>query len=155
MRGPALLGVLAALAAAAPGAAQALDERAAAFKAAGFTPVRGRYLACDKSQPLEIEVRDLNGDGRPDALITDFGVECFGNTGQGFVLATKDAGGTWRKLYGSAGIPTLLSTRGAGGWPDIENGGPGFCHPVMRWNGRDYVTVRWKAEEPGACAGRR
>jgi hypothetical protein len=148
-----LLSVAAALAAG-PAQAQVLDEREAALKAAGFAPTRGRYLACDKSQQLEIEVRDLNGDGRPDAVITDYGLECFGNTGQGFVLVTKDAAGAWRKLYENAGIPTFQATRGAGGWPDIENGGPGFCHPVMRWNGSDYVIVRRKAESPGACAGR-
>jgi hypothetical protein len=29
-----------------------------------------------------------------------------------------------------------------GGWPDISVGGPGFCFPVMRWNGRAYVRRR-------------
>ena len=130
-------------------------DRAAAFRAAGVTPVGGRYLACDKSQEMQIEIRDLNGDGRPDAVITDGGTECYGMTGQGFTLVTNDANGAWRRLYQSQGIPTFQASRGVGGWPDIENGGPGFCHPVMRWNGRDYVTVRWNAEQPGACAGRR
>lgn len=130
-------------------------DRAAAFRAGGFTPTRGRYLACDKSQELAIEVRDLNGDGRPDAVITDSGLECFGNTGQGYVLVTKDASGAWRKLYQNHGIPDFQATRGVGGWPDIVNGGPGFCFPVLRWNGSDYAILRWKAEQPGACAGRR
>ena len=130
-------------------------DRAAAFRAAGFTATRGKYLACDKRQELAIEIRDLNGEGRPDAVITDFGTECFGNTGQGFVIATKDPSGAWRKLYGSQGIPEFQTTRGAAGWPDIENGGPGFCFPILRWNGSDYALLRWKAYEPGACAGRR
>jgi len=142
-------------AAPAPAAGGSAADRAAAFRAAGFAPTRGRYLACDKSQELAIEVRDLNGDGRPDAIITDSGTECFGNTGQGWVLVTKDASGGWRKLYDSQGIPDFLPTKGAGGWPDVVNGGPGFCFPVLRWNGADYAIVRWKAEQPGACAGRR
>ena len=137
-----------------PAASGSAADRAAAFRAAGFVPVRGRYLACNKTGELEIEVRDLNGDGRPDAVVTDYGTECFGMTGQGFVIVSKDAAGAWRRLFGSQGIPTFLATRGAGGWPDIENGGPGFCFPVLRWNGSDYVRVRWKAESPGACAGR-
>ena len=143
-------------AAAAPAApAGSPADRAAAFRAAGFTATRGKYLACDPRQELEIEIRDLNGDGRPDAMVTNFGLECFGNTGQGYVLVTKEASGAWRKLYESHGIPEFLPTRGAGGWPDIVNGGPGFCFPVMRWNGQDYATVRWKEEQRGACAGRR
>jgi hypothetical protein len=137
-----------------PPAGNAAD-RAAAFRAAGFTPTRGKYLACDKSQELLIELRDLNGDGRPDAVITDSGTECFGNTGTGYVLVTKEASGTWRKLFENQGIPDFQPTRGVGGWPDIVNGGPGFCFPVLRWNGSDYATVRWKAEQAGACAGRR
>lgn len=130
-------------------------DRAAAFRAAGFSPTRGKYLACDPRAELGIEIRDLNGDGRPDAVITNSGLECFGNTGQGFVLVTKDAGGAWKKLYESQGIPDFQATRGVGGWPDIVNGGPGFCFPVKRWNGQDYAIIRWKEEQRGACAGRR
>lgn len=130
-------------------------DREAAFRAAGFPAVRGKHPACDKQQEATIEVRDLNGDGRADAVVSDFGTECYGSTEQGFVIVTRDTAGTWRKLYASPGIPTFQTTRGAGGWPDIENGGPGFCFPIQRWNGSDYVNVRWKAYQPGACAGRR
>jgi hypothetical protein len=130
-------------------------DREAAFRVAGFPAVRGKHPACDKSLEATIEISDLNGDGRPDAVVTDGGTECYGNTGTGFVIVTKDAGGAWRKFYQSQGIPTFQAARGAGGWPDVEIGGPGFCHPVMRWNGRDYVTLRWRAEQRGACAGQR
>ncbi|MBX3482118.1 hypothetical protein [Phenylobacterium sp.] len=137
----------------APPAGNAAD-RTAALRAAGFTAVRGRYPACDTSQEVTIEMRDLNGDGRQDAVVTDYGTACFGMTGQGYVIVTKDAAGAWKQLFGNQGIPTFLPTRGVGGWPDIENGGPGFCFPVMRWNGRDYAIIRRKAYQPGACAGR-
>ena len=36
------------------------------------------------------------------------------------------------------GIPTFLKTKGKDGWLDIENGGPGFCFAVYRWNGEKY-----------------
>ena len=137
----------------APGGSPA--DREAAFRAAGFPAVRGKHPACDKGAEATIEIRDLNGDGRPDALVSDYGSECYGSTEQGFVIVTKDAAGTWKKLYASPGIPTFQTTRGAGGWPDIENGGPGFCFPIQRWNGSDYENIRWKAYQPGACAGRR
>lgn len=130
-------------------------DRIAALRAGGFKATRGKYLACDPRQEVEVEIRDLNGDGRPDAVINDFGLECFGNTGQGYTLVTKDASGAWRKLYQSHGIPDFQTTRGVGGWPDVLNGGPGFCFPILRWNGSDYVLSRWKAQQPGACAGRR
>ncbi|MBL8771393.1 MAG: hypothetical protein JNK30_08420 [Phenylobacterium sp.] len=138
-----------------PPPATATADRAAAFRAAGFTARAGRYPACDPRQEATIEIRDLNGDGRPDAVVTDEGTNCFGMTGTGYVIVTKEASGAWRRLFANAGIPKFLPTRGAGGWPDIENGGPGFCHPILRWTGSDYAIVRWKAEEAGACAGRR
>ena len=144
----------AAAAASAPASAGPAD-REAAFKAAGFPAVRGRHPACDPRSEVQIEIRDLNGDGRPDAVVTDSGLECYGSTEQGFVIVTKEASGAWRKLFNSPGIPNFLPTRGAGGWPDIENGGPGFCFPVLRWNGTDYAKLRWNAQQPGACAGRR
>jgi hypothetical protein len=139
------------------GGGMELDERPQALKAAGFSPSRGRYPACDPNQDVTIEIRDLNGDGRPDGVVTDYGLACYGGTEQGFVLVTKDASGAWRKLFATQGIPEFLPTRGVGGWPDIVNGGPGFCFPVMRWNGRDYAIVRWRADPsmPNACAGRR
>ena len=130
-------------------------EREAALRVAGFPAVRGKHPACDPASEVEIEIRDLNGDGRPDAVVSDYGLECYGSTEQGFVIVTRDANGTWRNLFRSPGIPRFQTTRGVGGWPDIENGGPGFCFPVLRWNGGDYARIRWKAEQPGACAGRR
>ena len=143
-------------AAAAPaGAGGSAADRAAAFRAAGFPAVRGKHPACDKQQEATIEVRDLNGDSRPDAVVSDFGTDCYGSTEQGFVIVTRDAGGAWRKFYNSPGIPSFQAARGVGGWPDVEVGGPGFCHPVMRWTGSDYATIRWRAENPGACKGQR
>lgn len=29
-----------------------------------------------------------------------------------------------------------------GGWPDLEIGRPGFCFPVLCWNGRAYALHR-------------
>jgi hypothetical protein len=41
---------------------------------------------------------------------------------------------------------SFLTTKGVGGWPDIEIGGPGFCFPVERWNGKQYVLHRYEYE---------
>ena len=131
---------------------QAADE-AAAFKAAGFTK-RGKAWrsACDDPgtasySPGRIEqVADLNGDGLPDAVISEGGTYCYGHTGQAFWLVTKQADGRWTLITHSTGIPEFLKTQGAMGWPDISVGGPGFCFPVQRWNGREYKLQRWEYE---------
>jgi len=39
-----------------------------------------------------------------------------------------------------------LKTKGKDGWPDIENGGPGFCSAIYRWNGQEYVANRHEYE---------
>ena len=116
-------------------------ERAAIFKAAGFKPTAGRYLMCDRRTSLGLEVRDINGDRRPDALVTDGGLECYGSTETGFVLLTKSPQGRWIKLHQSPGVPTFLRTK-TNGWPELEVGGPGFCFPVLRWTGKAYVNHR-------------
>jgi hypothetical protein len=87
-------------------------------------------------------VRDLNGDGFPDAVVTEGSTYCYGMTGTGYVLVTKQANGTWKRITSGAGVPTFLDSKGVGGWPDIEVGGPGFCFPVERWNGKEYVLNR-------------
>lgn len=53
-------------------------DQAAAFKAAGFTLKGKQWRACDDPTPSYTpgtlqEVRDLNGDGQPEAVITEGG----------------------------------------------------------------------------------
>jgi hypothetical protein len=126
-------------------------EQAAIFTAAGFTRRAGKWRTdCDEPgsdsyEPGAIETyRDLNGDGRPEALVTEGSTFCYGNTGTGFVLLTRQAKGRWTKLHASPGIAEFLPARGVGKMPDLSIGGPGFCFAVMRWNGRAYVRNRWE-----------
>ena len=131
---------------------QAADE-AAAFKAAGFTKRGGAWRsACNDpgtasySPGVIDKVADLNGDGYPEAVLTEGGTYCYGNTGQGYWLVSKLANGSWRLITNGTGIPEFLKTKGADGWPDVSIGGPGFCFPVERWNGREYKVQRWEYE---------
>src|SRR5688572_4007467 len=131
-------------------------ERAAVFRAAGLGQRGSDWVGCDGNTTASIEqgdVRDLNGDGTLEAIVTEGGAACYGNTGQGFHLLTQKAPGTWKVVHASPGIPKFLDTK-AGGWPDLEIGGPGFCFPVERWNGTAYVFHRSQEYEPGACARR-
>ena len=130
----------------ATGKLTAADE-AAAFKAAGFKKRGSAWRDCDDpgnpNASASIEsAGDLNGDGLPDAVITEGGSFCYGNTGQAFWLVSKQSNGNWKLLTNSVGIPEFLKSKGANGWPDVSIGGPGFCFPVRRWNGMAYVLHR-------------
>ena len=125
-------------------------DRTAVFKAAGAVPRGGKWVICTDDPRAEgaviDQVRDLNGDGQPEAVVSEGGTYCYGFTGMGFQLVSRQPNGGWRKITGDIGIPEFLKTKGAGGWPDISVGGPGFCFPVQRWNGRAYVLHRYQYE---------
>lgn len=152
---PCLILITPVLALPALGAPPALSsaEQAAAFKAAGFSQRGGHWRSgCDDPgtpsyTPGQIaQVRDLNGDGRPEAVITEGGTYCYGMSGSGFSLVSQQADGSWRLMTSAIGLPDFLASRGAGGWPDIQVGGPGFCFPVMRWDGKAYALHRHEYE---------
>ena len=147
-----LLGLCCAAVVAAPALAQqpalSADDQSAAFRAAGFTQRGGNWRSdCDDPgtpsyEPGAItQVGDLNGDGLPEALVTEGGTYCYGNTGSGFTLVSRQADGRWTALYQSQGLPNLLDSR-VNGWPEIEVGGPGFCFPVLQWDGKAYAIGR-------------
>ncbi len=81
-------------------------------------------------------IRDLNGDGNPEVVVTDTGTYCYGNTGQGFAIIGWTGTG-WKQLISTSGIPMFIARKGSP-WPDVEIGGPGFCFPRARWSGKDY-----------------
>jgi hypothetical protein len=129
----------------------AQEDRAGAFKAAGFRLQRGEWRKCGDPgtasyTPGSLEmVGDLNGDGLPEAVATEGSAFCYGHTGTAFVLVSKGKNG-WRVMMEDVGIPAFLKTKGKGGWPDIEVGGPGFCFPVYRWDGVRYLLTRHQYE---------
>ncbi len=122
------------------------------FKAAGFKLTRGSWGKCGDPgtmsyEPGAIRERgDFNGDGRFDALLTEGGTYCFGMTGMGYTLVTRSQDGSWIIMDERIGMPEFLKTKGTAGWPDIQVGGPGFCFPVLRWNGNEYVANRTEYE---------
>jgi hypothetical protein len=122
------------------------------FKAAGFELSDRSWRKCGDPGTVSyepgtiMERGDFNGDGLVDAIVTEGGTYCFGMTGYGFNLVSQRQDGTWRILDERIGIPRFLETKGAEGWPDIEVGGPGFCFPVIRWNGQEYVVNRTEYE---------
>jgi hypothetical protein len=121
-------------------------ETDAMFAAAGGVR-RGKDWALCRDDPkakLRIDLhRDVNGDGIKDVIVVEDSVRCYGAAGTSFVLLAGQPKGKWRKMLGSIGMAEVLDQRrGANNWPDISVGGPGFCFPVLRWNGRAYVNHR-------------
>ncbi len=135
------------LALAAQAASPPPGEQAAIFSAAGFTRRGADWKSgnCDGAESASYQAgrietyADLNGDGRPEALVTEGGAICYGNTGVHFWLVSKQADGGWKRIHDETAIPGFLTTKGVGGWPDIEMGGPGMCYPIWRWNGKAYA----------------
>jgi hypothetical protein len=115
-------------------------EMTAIYKAAGLTERGGKVIdACGKPVEPKVDVVDLNGDGQPEVFVQVMDSMCYGMAGGELFLFIKDKHGHWRSNLGfSAGGYKLLSTKNKG-YPDIEIGGPGFCFPVWRWNGRAYA----------------
>jgi hypothetical protein len=153
MRYPILF--VAGLCCAAPVVAQSVlapADEAAAFTAAGFKRVDGQWRACEDpgtasySRGAIEQVADLNGDGRPEAFISEGSSYCYGMQGSGYALVSKQADGSWKLITSGSGLPSPLSTKGVGGWPDLEIGGPGFCFAVERWNGSEYQLHRHEYE---------
>jgi len=121
-------------------------DEAAAFHAAGFKQHGKQWKSCKDSSASYVsgaieQVQDLNGDGRPEAVITEGSTACFGDTGVGYALVSKQADGGWAVLSRGVGILIVQKTKGKDGWPDLEIGGPGFCFPIERWNGSEYKVV--------------
>ena len=155
---PAVLGLIPAAALAQPQPPLPAAEQAAILKAAGASQTGGKWLICaedpQSSGAMIDQARDLNGDGRPEALVVEDGLFCNGSSGMRFSLVSKQANGQWRELFASSGVAEILATKGAGGWPDVSVGGPGFCFPVFRWNGTAYARHRLEYEgKPCRAAG--
>lgn len=109
-------------------------DTAAAFQAAGYTLQGTHWRAC--AEGTVSEVRDINGDGLPDVVISASGARCHGMAGEGYSLVSKQPNGTWKPVSG-----------GTGGSPVPENRGQGLAGPAGRWPG--FLFPRAALEWPG------
>lgn len=133
---------------AAPAANAAADAKVIAEATGGqFKATKGKYFekACNQSLDYEAEVVDLNGDGQPEVFTSVHGTCMGGGAGVHMNLFIKGSNGRWKPQFGFPGMYTILKTKNKG-YSDIEIGGPGFCFPVWRWNGREYDLHRHQYE---------
>jgi hypothetical protein len=101
---------------------------------------------------IQVATDDLNGDQQPEVFVS-LGSTCmFGFAGTGVSLFIKDGSGAWTFHDLGAGMYSVQQTH-HNGYADVMIGGPGFCHPVLRWDGSTYVFDRNMAEQPGGCDG--
>lgn len=108
---------------------------------------------CAQPAGAEVELRDMNGDGKDEVLVI-YGNSCVsGHAGASVVLFIKDAAGKYQTNLGFPGVTADPQAEKSKGYPDLLIGGPGFCFPVWRWNGKAYDFHRSEAQEPGGCDG--
>lgn len=140
------------------------QERAAVMHAAGFVSPQpdSHWTWRDPEDAENIcegvwaeieEVRDLNGDGRPEAVVKADGDQCWGMN-QHFVSVLHRTNEGWRSLIGfQARFANygFHSRRGVA-WPDIEiaNGDETGCVGFQRWNGQTYIDGG-TSDEGGIC----
>jgi len=127
-------------------------DKAAAFRLMGFKRVGRVWKRCDEDPPTASytpgaieEVLDLNGDGRPEAVITEGSLFCYGQQGSWFAIVSKEPDGSWRQVLEIDGVFSPLDTR-VNGWHEVMAAGPGFTHPVYRYDGKEYVRNRMQRE---------
>nr|WP_310524358.1 hypothetical protein [Polymorphobacter sp.] len=119
-------------------------ETAAIYKGAGFTMKGKTVIGCDATDPgwprsdFSIEAIDLNNDKKPEAIVSEGNIACYGRDETGFNIMARNPDGTWRSIGSNSGGTLPLKTR-HNGWLDIEYGGPGMQkQPVLRFNGKKY-----------------
>ena len=106
---------------------------------------------CGERADTTVEFRDMNGDGQDEVLVI-FGNTCLsGMAGASVSLFIKDASGKYQQNLGFPGITADPKPEKSKGYPDLVIGGPGFCFPVYRWNGKAYEHLRNEPQEPGGC----
>ena len=67
--------------------------------------------------------------------------------GTGFTLLSKQANGPLDAAVPVAGrAPSSWKRAAPANMPDIAVGGPGFCFPVVQWNGISYADNRFEYE---------
>lgn len=94
-------------------------EKAAVFRAAGYKLEGGQWRGCGDPgttsyTPGQInEVRDLDGDGRPEATVTEGSTFCYGSTEAGYAIVSKQVDGKWKLITGGPGILKILPTKGS------------------------------------------
>jgi hypothetical protein len=122
------------------------QDKRTAIKAAPLRAFEECASQLKKPLSIEIEPMTLNGDEFEEVMISashrDGGGGCLGTTGTTKILMIKDAAGKWQANLGVDADTINILPDKSHGFPDLELGGPGYCHPVWRWNGSEYSVSK-------------
>lgn len=121
------------------------SDQDAIMRAAGLIRAGPVWRGCEGSSQADaksVEIKDLNHDGRPEAIVSDAGYECYGNSGQEFTILRATPGGWVQMMQVTGIIDRFMKSTGVGGYPDLMAGGPGTCVGIWRSDGRTYKILR-------------
>lgn len=115
----------------------------AAFKTLEIKTLPGGKIvnACEDAVVPSHHAVELGGEvGRAWLLELPGGANsptCYGD-GNGLVLV-RPSGNTFASIWQGVGFLSVLKSQHKGVY-DIANGGPGLTHPVLAWNGKEFVN---------------
>lgn len=127
----------------------------AILKEAGFRPIGAHYVTdgCDDPLDVHVQARDLNGDGKPEAVLVASGSPCFSGVVQSNVsVYVRSPAGHWRDVLGfvpAFGVRTL-PTR-TQGYADLLVTVLAECDRVYRWSGFNYVYAKNQSTDGKPC----
>ncbi|HEU0051988.1 MAG TPA: hypothetical protein VFQ39_02380 [Longimicrobium sp.] len=117
-----------------------------------YDPAARAYtlMECENTE-MRARLVDLNGDATPEVEVQGGGT-CIGGMAGGlnWIFIRAPSTGDWRVNLDFPGGVVPLGTRSAG-YLDVMAVGPGFCHGVWRWNGREYAHLCNAGEGTTRC----
>ena len=107
-------------------------------------------MGCDETE-MAATLVDLNGDATPEVHVEAMGTCVGGMAGSySWMFIRTPSTGAWTANLGFPGGLVPLESR-AQGFIDLMIAGPGFCHPIWRWNGRAYAHLCNSSEGGSSC----
>jgi len=106
---------------------------------------------CGQPGGAAVSFSDWNGDGKPEVLVIAGNSCTSGMAGSSAVLFIKDSAGTYLPNLGFPASSADPQPSSSLGYPDLLIGGPGFCFPVWRWNGKEYDYLKNEPQMAGGC----
>ena len=110
---------------------------------------------CHEASHIAMVLRDLNGDGHPEVIVSEGNGCLYGMRGVVTHFLAADAQGNWREILHGDGDSYEIKPAKPGTWPTILPGVMGFCYPVYDYSEaqKKYVLVKRFSDpqSPNAC----
>jgi hypothetical protein len=110
---------------------------------------------CRQESPITVVIRDLNGDGHPEVIISEGNGCLYGMRGSVTHFLAGDAQGNWQEVLRGDGSSYEIKASPPGSWPLILPGVMGFCYPIYGYAEaqKKYVLLKRVSDPqmPNAC----